>query len=71
MNELQWQFAKNAAANIPLPCRSLVKVDSAWEDYIVSYIEEFAIGYLKQKHRHQACVREVAANLHQVSHFPI
>ena len=66
MNELQWTFTQKAASNIPMPCRSLVKVDSAWEDYIVSFIEEFSVGYLKQKHKNRAEVREIAANLNQV-----
>ena len=69
MNEIQLTFARIAASNIPMPCRSLTKVDSAWEDYIVTYIEEFAIGYLKQKDRNSATVREIAANLYQVCQF--
>ena len=44
----------------PLPSKSLTKLESAWIDYTYSFIEECAVGYIKETRNQQADLYEVA-----------
>ena len=44
----------------PFPSKVLTKVESAWIDYTYSFIEECAIGYIKDTRNQQADLHEVA-----------